>query len=131
MSKATRLLRSQRKAEIQDEIRARQSAQKAIPPKEEGDYLFSKGWVCFRGRWIDGRVFAEDGFFSSDMSFENARCVQRVRDEEDILSTLEGQRTMLLGVLSSRKRGPVPLERARAGFLFLLERRAIRLIETE
>ena len=60
----------------------------------------------------------------------DALAIQRARDEEEALALPEVQRARLLSVLSARKRGPVPLEQHRAGLLFLLERRAIRLIET-
>ncbi len=62
---------------------------------------------------------------------KDALTIQRARDEEEALLRPEVQRARLLGVLSTRKRGPIPLEQARAGFLFLLERRAIRLVEDE
>jgi len=95
------------------------------------DFLTSKGWIGFGRGWVDPIAFEEDGFHAPVLLTRDALAIQRHRDEEEALQRPEVQRARFLGILSARKNGPVPLEQARAGFLFLLQRRAIRLIEDE
>lgn len=97
--------------------------------KAERDLLVSNGWICAGTGWIDPLLFEEDGFLAPSLYQDEAVQIQRERDQKKLESTIEWQRASLLGVLSARKQGPIPLEQNRAALLFVLERRAIRLIE--
>ncbi len=97
--------------------------------ENERNFLLTNGWVPSGSKWIDPLIFEEDGYFAFGEYDGDALHIQRERIEEAQKATLEYQRAQFLGLLSERKRGPIPLEQQRAGLLFILERRAIRLIE--
>lgn len=108
---------------------------RCVCPPNTGDrdsdqYLQARGCIPFGPRkWIDPVSFEKDGFLAEVLSAVDGLSIELQRDEEALRNTLEWQRSSLLGVLSARKKGPIPLEQQRAALLFSLQQRAIRLIE--
>jgi len=78
---------------------------------------------------INGKTYTVDGSHTSISVSGNSVVINGKTDEDPLRNTLKWQRSSLLGVLSARKKGPIPLEQQRAALLFSLQQRAIQLIE--